>query len=49
MKSQYTTEEKHRIRKLDMSLGKLQELVMDRETCHAAVQGIAKSWTRLSD
>ena len=33
----------------DLSLGKLSDLIIGREAWHAAVHGVAKSWTRLSD
>ena len=34
---------------MDMGLGELQELVMDREAWRAVIHGVTKSWTRLSD
>ena len=34
---------------MDLSLGEVRELVIDMEAWHAAIHGVAKSWTRLSD
>ena len=34
---------------MDVSLSELREMVMDREAWHAAIHGVTKSWTRLSD
>ena len=34
---------------MDMNLGKLQEMVRDREAWHAAIHGVTKSWTHLGD
>ena len=34
---------------MDLRLSELQEMVMDREDWHAAIHGVAKGWTRLSD
>ena len=34
---------------MDVSLSELRELVMEREACRAAIHGVAKSWTGLSD
>ena len=37
------------INSMDMGLGRLRELVMDREAWHAAIHEVAKSWTQLSN
>ena len=34
---------------IDMDLGRVRELVVDREAWHAVVHGVAKSWTRVSE
>ena len=34
---------------MDVNLSEVRELVMDREAWHAAIHGVAKSWTRLSN
>ena len=34
---------------IDMNLSKLLEMVRDREACHAAVHGVAKSWTQVGN
>ena len=34
---------------MDMSLSELWVLVMDRESCHAVIRGVTKSWTQLTD
>ena len=43
------TETKRKQESMGMSLSKLQEFVMDKETWHTAIHGVAKSWIRLSN
>ena len=38
-----------RTNSMKMNLSKVQDLVMDREAWHAAIHGVSKSWTRLSN
>ena len=49
-KTQHSKNEDHGITdSMDMGLGRLREFVIDREALCAAIHGVAKSWTRLSD
>jgi len=48
-RNELKSQKKHKRMEMHITKGRLRQMVMDREVWHAAVHGVAKSWTRLSD